>query len=325
MGVRLRGGFQAPLACPLAGLWHPAIQPCMNQKSFRKNSRPAPHKRPFGRPAKDGGEPEGQFSGAKGPSAGPGGDKKSAGRHGAKSAGSKGSGNWLYGHHAVRAALTNPARRLHRLVVTERAAEELGQKLLQKVSFEVGTMDVIARLLPPGSVHQGIALLCEKLPQRSFDEVLPEDRGRRRVVLVLDQITDPHNMGAILRSAQAFGVDMVVVQDRNAPPESGVLAKAASGALDMVPIATVVNIARTLDQLAEEGFWRVALAGDGEKALREAAQEGDVALVLGSEGSGVRRLVRERCDCSAFIPMAKTAESLNVSNAAAVALYEMRR
>jgi 23S rRNA (guanosine2251-2'-O)-methyltransferase len=145
------------------------------------------------------------------------------------------------------------------------------------------------------------------------------------VVLVLDQITDPHNAGAILRSAAAFGVDAVVVQDRHAPPESGVLAKAASGALDAVPIATVVNIARTLEQLGERDFWRVALAGDGDQSLREAVTTGDVALVLGSEGSGVRRLVRERCDTSAFIPIDSATESLNVSNAAAVALYELRR
>jgi 23S rRNA (guanosine2251-2'-O)-methyltransferase len=170
-----------------------------------------------------------------------------------------------------------------------------------------------------------VALNCEKLPGRDLGEVLPPVTGKRRVVLVLDQITDPHNAGAILRSAAAFGVDAVVLQDRHAPPESGVLAKAASGALDAVPIATVVNIARTLEQLGEQNFWRVALAGDGDQSLREAVTTGDVALVLGSEGSGVRRLVRERCDTSAFIPIGSSTESLNVSNAAAVALYELRR
>jgi len=234
-------------------------------------------------------------------------------------------GLWLYGIHAVRAALENPRRKVHRLVATERAVEELGKKALGRVRHEVATPDAISKMLPPGSVHQGVALNCEKLPDRALDDVLGPAKGRRRIVLVLDQITDPHNAGAILRSASAFGVDAVVVQDRHAPPESGVLAKAASGALDTVPIATVVNIARTLEQLGELEFWRVALAGDGDQSLPEAVSTGDVALVLGSEGSGVRRLVRERCDTSASIPIESSMESLNVSNAAAVALYELRR
>jgi 23S rRNA (guanosine2251-2'-O)-methyltransferase len=235
------------------------------------------------------------------------------------------AGLWLYGIHAVRAALENPRRKLHRLVATDRAAEELGRKALGRVRQEVATLEAVGKMLPPGAVHQGVALNCEKLPACDLDEVLKPKAGKRRIVLVLDQITDPHNAGAILRSAAAFGVDAVVVQDRHAPPESGVLAKAASGALDTVPIATVVNIARTMERLGEEDFWRVALAGDGDQPLREAVSATDVALVLGAEGSGVRRLVRERCDTSAFIPIGSAMESLNVSNAAAVALYELRR
>lgn len=143
--------------------------------------------------------------------------------------------------------------------------------------------------------------------------------------MVLDQLSDPHNVGAILRTAAAFGAAAVVVQDRHAPPQSGALAKAASGALDLVPYLEVVNIARTLDELAKRGFWRIALAGDGEQSLAEAVPAGDVALVVGSEGSGIRRLVREHCEASAFIPISGTIESLNVSNAAAIALYELHR
>jgi len=155
--------------------------------------------------------------------------------------------------------------------------------------------------------------------------VLDEAKGKRRVVLVMDQITDPHNAGAILRTAAAFGVSAVVVQDRHSPPESGVLAKAASGALDIVPIVVAVNIARTLEELGKLEFWRIALAGDGDMTLKDARHEGDIALVVGSEGDGIRRLVRERCDVSAYVPIHSAMESLNVSNAAAVALYEIQR
>lgn len=236
----------------------------------------------------------------------------------------KDRGLWLYGLHAVKAALANPARQATRAVLTERAATEIGAKLLGRVRHEIADAQTVARLLPPGAVHQGVALACEPLPRRELADVLAPSE-RRRIVLVLDQISDPHNTGAILRSAAAFGVAAVVVQDRHAPPESGVLAKAASGALDVVPYIEVVNIARALDELGDLGFWRVALAGDGDQPLKDAVSGGDVAIVLGSEGSGVRRLVRERCDTSAAIPIDAQMESLNVSNAAAVALYEIRR
>jgi 23S rRNA (guanosine2251-2'-O)-methyltransferase len=233
-------------------------------------------------------------------------------------------GLWLYGLHAVRAALANPRRKVKRAVLTVRAQEEIGAKLLGRIRHEVADGDAVARLLPSGAVHQGVALACEPLPKLGLEDALAPS-ARRRIVLVLDQISDPHNAGAILRSAAAFGVSAVVMQDRHAPPESGALAKSASGALDIVPVVTVVNIARALEQLGELGFWRIALAGDGEAALKDVAGAGDVALVLGSEGSGIRRLVRERCDAAAFLPIEAAMESLNVSNAAAIALYELRR
>ena len=245
-------------------------------------------------------------------------------RHFRPRAEAKPEGLWLYGLHPVRAALGNPARKLKRAVLTARAAEEIGSKLLGRAKHEIVDGDAVARILPPGSVHQGVALACEPLPRRTLEQILSPSPNRR-IVLVLDQITDPHNAGAILRTAAAFGVAAVVVQDRNAPPESGVLAKAASGALDIVPIVSAVNLSRELETLGKLGFWRSALAGDGEAPLKETAGPGDVALVLGSEGSGIRRLVREHCDASAFVAIDTAMESLNVSNAAAISLYELRR
>jgi 23S rRNA (guanosine2251-2'-O)-methyltransferase len=249
------------------------------------------------------------------------------------------SGLWLYGTHAVRAALANPKRFVKRAVLTERAVEEIGGKLLGRVRHEVTDMAGVSKILPEGAVHQGVALLVEPLPRRALEDILGSPRSgaarrhadasdpiaSRRMVLVMDQITDPHNAGAILRTAAAFGVSAVVVQDRHSPPESGVLAKAASGALDIVPIVVAVNIARTLEELGKLEFWRIALAGDGDMALKDARHDGDVALVVGSEGDGIRRLVRERCDVSAYVPIDGAMESLNVSNAAAVALYEISR
>jgi 23S rRNA (guanosine2251-2'-O)-methyltransferase len=232
---------------------------------------------------------------------------------------------WLYGLHAVRAALANKTRRVKRAVLTACAAEEIGKALLGRVRSETVNADAVSKLLPAGSVHQGAALQCEPLPKRDLERTLEKPSDGRRIVVVLDQISDPHNVGAILRTAAAFSAAAVIVQDRHAPPESGVLAKAASGALDIVPYIEVVNISRALQELAKLGFWRIALAGDGEAVLKDAAGEGDVALVLGSEGSGIRRLVREHCDVAAYVPVDAAMDSLNVSNAAAVALYEFRR
>jgi 23S rRNA (guanosine2251-2'-O)-methyltransferase len=242
--------------------------------------------------------------------------------------------NWIYGFHAVAAALANPRRRLHRALLTARAAENLGT-LTSRVRVEPADAEAISKLLPPGAVHQGAALSCDPLPPHELDNVLAasmagpdpatQSKKARRIVLVLDQLSDPHNVGAILRTAAAFAVTAVVVQDRHAPPQSGALAKAASGAMEIVPYVEVVNIARALDTLGKAGFWRVALASDGAETLAQAANQGDIALVLGSEGDGIRRLVREHCDTAAFIPIDKAMESLNVSNAAAIALYEMRR
>lgn len=244
---------------------------------------------------------------------------------GQSSARPSGGAQWLYGLHAVQAALANPRRKLGRAVLTPRAAEILGSKLLSRARTETADPGAIDRLLPPGAVHQGVALEAWPLKSLDLDEILARPATGRRVIVVLDQLSDPHNVGAILRTAAAFDVTAVIVQDRHAPPQSGALAKSASGALDLIPYVEVVNITRTLDQLAERGFWRIALAGESETSLAEAVPAGDVVLVLGSEGAGIRRLVKEHCEASAFIPISGTMESLNVSNAAAIALYELRR
>ena len=236
-----------------------------------------------------------------------------------------GGGLWLYGLHAVKAALANPDRKVKRAVLTTRAAEEIGPKLLGKVRHEIADGDAVSKLLPAGAVHQGAALQCDPLPKRDLEDILDMPSEKRRVIVIMDQISDPQNAGAILRTAAAFGVTAVIVQDRHAPPESGALAKAASGALDSIPYIQVVNISRALEQLGEREFWRVALAGDGDGALKDVMPAGDVALVMGSEGAGIRRLVRENCDVSAYVPIDSAMESLNVSNAAAIALYEIRR
>jgi 23S rRNA (guanosine2251-2'-O)-methyltransferase len=256
------------------------------------------------------------------------GQKKGAHPHSPQSRkperGLAGGAFWLYGLHAARAALANPRRMIRRVALTERVADEL-RSSLSRVHAEVLAPDALTRLLPQGAVHQGVGLLCEPLPLLDLEATMALAAAGRRIVAILDQVTDPHNEGAILRSAAAFGVSAVVVQDRHAPPESGALAKAASGALDIVPRVVVVNIARALEALGRLGFWRIALTSDGEAALSEAAPSGDIAIALGAEGAGLRRLVRERCDTAAWIPTVGAIDSLNVSNAAAIAFYELRR
>jgi 23S rRNA (guanosine2251-2'-O)-methyltransferase len=231
---------------------------------------------------------------------------------------------WLYGLHAVQAALANPARRLRRLVVTEEGSAALAARLPQPWALTPETVDRarIDQLLGRDAVHQGAALLADLLPQPVLATVLE----RPGPVLILDQVTDPRNIGAILRSAAAFGVAAVIVQERHAPEETGSLAKAASGALETVPLLRAVNLARTIVMLKAANLWVVGLDAEAKGALEGAAfKDRRVVLVLGGEGSGLRRLTRESCDELAKLPMAGIMESLNVSAATAVALYELGR
>jgi 23S rRNA (guanosine2251-2'-O)-methyltransferase len=231
---------------------------------------------------------------------------------------------WLYGLHAVQAALTNPARRLRRLVTTEEGAATLAGRLPRPWSVTPETVDRarLDGLLGRDAVHQGVALLADLLAPPILATVLE----RPGPILVLDQVTDPRNIGAILRSAAAFGVAAVILQERHAPEETGSLAKAASGALESLPLIRAVNLARTLVVLKAANYWVVGLDAEAPANLHGPAfTERRVALVLGGEGAGLRRLTRESCDELAKLPMAAGAESLNVSAAAAVALYELQR
>jgi 23S rRNA (guanosine2251-2'-O)-methyltransferase len=246
-----------------------------------------------------------------------------------------GGPGWIYGTHAVLAVLANPARRIARIVAVSETLPDIAPRITAQEAVrgarlppvEALSRDELDQLLPRGSVHQGVAVQAADLEALDIDDLIRLIGDRPRVRLVaLDQVTDPHNVGAILRSAAAFGVDAVILPERHAPAASAVMAKTASGALDKVPLVRVVNLARAMDSLKAANVWCIGLAGTAQQTIRDADLSGRVALVLGSEGDGLRRLTRERCDLLVRIPMhGGGVESLNVSNAAAIALYEAFR
>jgi 23S rRNA (guanosine2251-2'-O)-methyltransferase len=248
--------------------------------------------------------------------------------HSAPVAGAQGGSFWIYGHHAVTAALGNPKRQFKRLVATAPAmAEFLAPLNLPKGRIiERFEGEALNTLLPAGSVHQGLAALVDPLPMIDLVELLEDiPEGASAHLVILDQVTDPQNVGAILRSASAFGAAGLILTERHAAPESGFLAKAASGALDHLPMVRVVNLARAIEAVKQAGFWCLGLASEGEMMLAEAKPSGRIALVLGAEGTGLRRLTREHCDQLLHLPTSGPIDQLNVSNAAAVALYELVR
>jgi 23S rRNA (guanosine2251-2'-O)-methyltransferase len=193
-------------------------------------------------------------------------------------------------------------------------------KFPNEVAVTLAEAPDLGRLVPHDAPHQGVVIEVEPLEEAWLDDILTA-ASEQAVLLVLDQVTDPHNVGAILRSAAAFGAVGIVTQDRHSPPESGVVAKAASGALERMPWARVVNLARALEEIGDAGFWRIGLTGDANTELKDALGPQRVALVLGAEGPGLRPNTREHCDALARLPISDAVESLNVSNAAAVALY----
>lgn len=236
---------------------------------------------------------------------------------------SKGQGDakdWIWGTHAVEAALSNPARPVpKRLLATADRAKRLAPNLAKAPFLQILEGAEIARQLPAGAVHQGIALKIDEPEALSVYDLGTPAQG---LLVMFDQITDPQNIGAIFRSAAAFGARGAILQDRHSPALSGVLAKTAVGAVDKVPYARVVNLSRALEELTDLGWRAVGLSGDAEQTLDQVLDERPTVLVLGSEGEGVRRLVAEHCDVMGKIAMPGGFESLNVSAAAAVALYE---
>jgi 23S rRNA (guanosine2251-2'-O)-methyltransferase len=217
--------------------------------------------------------------------------------------------------------LANKRRTVKRLLAAPQARASIDALAkARNVEPEIVEPGRIGNLVPPDSVHQGVAALLAPMPEMDIQDALEGATSPRRVV-VLDQVTDPHNIGAILRSAAAFGVAAVIVQDRHTPQISGIVAKAASGAAEIVPLVRVTNIARALEELEELGFRRVGLADEANGQIAEIDRTADVAVVLGAEGDGLRRLTRENCDLLVSLPTRPAMPSLNVSNACAVALY----
>ena len=231
---------------------------------------------------------------------------------------------WLFGLHAVTAALLNKNRQNKRLLVTSTGHERLPERAIQAFQPEFVGREDLAALLPPGAVHQGVTVLCEPLPSPVLEEILL-NTPKQDVIIVLDQVTDPQNIGAVMRSAAAFGARALVMQDRHAPQITGALAKAASGALETLPLVRVTNLARALDELRAAQFWCIGLDGKSGNILSDLKINGRVALVMGAEDDGLRRLTIERCDALARLPTTDIFRTLNVSAAAAAALYECAR
>lgn len=231
----------------------------------------------------------------------------------------------LYGRHAVSAALENPARKIYKVMVLPENAAEMRAKYpaLQIVTADKKEFE---KILPATAVHQGYALQTAPLEPVTLEEICEKAQDKEKcVVLILDQVTDPQNVGAIVRSAAAFGAMAVVVQDKNSPVESGAMAKAAAGTLELVPMVRATNLSRALETLKNNGFWVVGMDGYAQKTISSLDKNRRLAVVMGSEGAGMRRLVEQSCDLTVRLPICDNVESLNVSTAAAVVLYEIAR
>lgn len=233
---------------------------------------------------------------------------------------SSGKGLWLYGWHACMAAIANPNRHIHRLMVTKNSSSSL-PRLPAQLQPEMVEAKQIELVLPPQATHQGIAMQVSPLPDGNLDDAMATGRP----IVLLDHVTDPHNVGAILRSMAAFDAACLIVPRHGAPDETATMAKSACGALDIVPIIRMANLSQAMEVLKKNGYWCAGLDGNATQTIEQAKLGKKTALVMGAEGEGLRRLTAENCDFLVKLPISPKMESLNVSNAAAIALYELFR
>ncbi len=240
------------------------------------------------------------------------------------------AGTILYGRHPVMAVLNNKNRRISKILCTKDNFDEL-KAVCQQNDINTGLLNTvdkkeIDRILPRDAVHQGFAVYCSELEDYSLEDIcIMADEKSRCHVLVLDQVTDPQNIGAIIRSCVAFDALALILQDKNSPAETGAMAKASAGTIENLPICRVTNLSRAIQQLKEAGFWTIGMDGYATTYIDEIDKSGKTAIVMGSEGKGLRRLVEESCDTTVKLPISDKVESLNVSTAAAIALYEINK
>lgn len=250
--------------------------------------------------------------------------KRNFPKNGQKPQGGQSAGHgrtyWLYGLHAVRAALGNRRRTVRSAVATANALERLAAEFeARRINPRIISAMEVGNLVGSDAVHQGVALEVQMLPDLSLEDVLAQSADKP--LILLDQVTDPHNVGAMLRSAAAFGAGAVISPRDHAPQETAVMAKASSGGIEIVPLVTVTNLAQCMETLKKHGYWCVGLDGEAKQTIGQAKLSRKTALVMGTEGKGLRRLTAERCDLLVKLPISPEMESLNVSNAAAIALY----
>ena len=230
----------------------------------------------------------------------------------------------LYGRHAVMAALANPKRQVAKILCVKENVDEI--RKVTKIAPQVVEKKEIDKLFSSDAVHQGFALFCNRLPDYTLDDILDmADEKEKCHILILDQVTDPQNIGAIIRSAVAFNTLALIMQDKNSPIENGAMAKASAGMIEHLPIARVINLSRAIEKLKNAGFWTVGMDGYAKTTIDKLQKPLKTAIIMGSEGKGMRRLVEENCDISVKLPMSPLTESLNVATAAAIALYEFNK
>ena len=229
----------------------------------------------------------------------------------------------LYGKHAVISALQNPKRQIEKVLCTKDNLQHLQQYTKNICIVERKEIDAIT---PRDAVHQGIALICKPLPNYMIEDIISLSSTKENCqILILDQVTDPQNIGAIIRSAVAFNTLALILQDKNSPTENGTMAKAAAGMMEFLPICRATNLSRAISQLKKAGFWSIGMDGYAKTTIDKMKKGGKNIIIMGSEGKGMRRLIEENCDITIKLPMNENVESLNVATAASIVLYEMNK